>query len=550
MWVYGDRTRRVRPAELLAEAEAAWRAGDGVSALVGLGQLIQGVADAEFAQRGCDARSPVTDALMAAMMGAAGASAAPAPDFASLEASLKRSAPEALQVRVPEGYAFYALHPALYAAAARQLPPADWRVIGIRSIGASLSAAAAAVLGAPPPATVRPVGPPFERELRLSPELRAEWALHAGRFVVVDEGPGLSGSSFGAVADALERLGVGRERIAFLPGHGGDLGPQASPEHRARWAGALRPVAEFDAVVLPELDRAVEALVGPATAPMRDISGGGWRSLRGWSDPPPINAGQERRKFLHETREGRWLVKFAGLGPIGAAKLERARALAGAGLTPEPAGVAEGFLVERWIEGAGPLNGKPLQRLGELLVARSKLPAETEEGASLVDLAEMLRVNAGEALGPAAAEAAGRWAGRARLLERGVERVHVDGRLHRWEWLAPPSGRPLKTDAVDHSQAHDLVGPQDIRWDLAGAEFEFDLTPGETEGLRPDLSVSDPLFGFMRLAYPAFQLGLWTMAADAQAGWPEEAARARGQARRYRRRLAALLGVDPTPARS
>ena len=94
-----------------------------------------------------------------------------------------------MEVRVPEGYAFYALHPALYASAAAHLPPGDWRVIGIRSIGTSLSAVVAAALGAPPPVTVRPTGHPFARELRLSAELEAEWAAHAGPFVVVDEGP-------------------------------------------------------------------------------------------------------------------------------------------------------------------------------------------------------------------------------------------------------------------------------------------------------------------------------------------------------------------------
>ena len=282
MWVYGDRTRRLRPAALLAEAEADWAAGDPVSALIGLGQLAQGFADVAFVRQGCDARSPVADALMTALVDVArpiaGADAAGGPEFSSLG---EKVAGEAyLEVRVPEGYAFYALHPALYAAAARRLPPGEWQVIGVRSIGTSLAAVVAATLDAPPPVTVRPTGDPFDRRLALAPELEAEWASHTGRFVIVDEGPGLSGSSFGAVADALERLGVARERIAFLPGHAGDLGPQASPEHRARWAGALRPVAEFDAVILPELAAGVQALVGPATAPMQDISGGEWRAIR------------------------------------------------------------------------------------------------------------------------------------------------------------------------------------------------------------------------------------------------------------------------------
>jgi hypothetical protein len=539
MWVYGDRNRRVRTDRLLAEAEGDWRRGDAISALIGLGQLLQGVADAEFEPRGCDARSPATDALAAALVSVARRD----PDADRHLAALgPRLGTAELLVRVPEGYAFYALHPELHAAAARRLPAGNWCVVGIRSIGTSLAAVVAAALDAPPPVTVRPSGHPFARELSLSRELQDEWAAHTSRFVVVDEGPGLSGSSFGAVADALERLGVARDRIAFLPGHGGDLGPEASSEHRARWSGALRPVAAFDEVVLPRLQAGVEALTGPGLEPLRDISGGGWRALRLSDEPPPVYAGQERRKFLHRTGSGPWLVKFAGLGRIGAAKLERARALAAAGFTPEPAGLAEGFLVERWVDDAGALDGQPLERLAAYLDRRRRFEAESDDGAALEQLAEMIRVNAGEALGPAAEQAALRWAARAHELEPRVRRVHVDGRLHRWEWLARPGAPPLKTDAVDHSEAHDLVGAQDITWDIAGAELEFGLTPNETEGT---FGADPKLLAFMRLAYPAFQLGLWTLAAQAQVDWAEEGARAQAQADRYARRLAARLDVDP-----
>lgn len=567
MWVYGDQTRTAPAAELLAEVQADLAAGDSLSALIGLGQLLQGVADAEFDVRGRDARSPATDALMTALVGVARRLPSPpegeGPGMGGGAAEPRSSRPAAgvrllppiptlpppggkgFSVRVPEGYAFYALHPALYAAAARQLPPADWRVIGIRSIGTSLAAVVAATLGAPPPVTVRPAGHPFSRELRLAPELEAEWAAHPGPFVVADEGPGLSGSSFGAVADTLERLGVARARIAFLPGHGGDLGPQASAEHRARWAGALRAVARFEDVVLPRLAASVEGLVGPGTAPLRDISGGGWRALRVWPEPPPISAAQERRKFLHATADGAWLVKFAGSGRIGRSKLDRARALYAAGFTPEPAGMVEGFLVQRWIDAPAPATA-PRDRLADYLALRARFPAEPEAGAPLATLAEMIRVNAEEALGPAVAEAVRPWAEQAVRLEPRVRRVHTDGRLHRWEWLALADGRLLKADALDHSAAHDLVGAQDITWDVAGAELEHDLDEDGVERLRLHLDADPGLLDFMRLAYPAFQLGLWTVAAQAQAGWPEEAARAQAQADRYARRLAGLLQLDLT----
>jgi hypothetical protein len=300
-------------------------------------------------------------------------------------------------------------------------------------------------------------------------------------------------------------------------------------------------------VVLPALQAGVEALVGPAAAPLRDISGGGWRDLH--PDRPPVFASQERRKFLHETADGFWLVKFAGLGRIGRAKLDRARALHAAGFTPEPAGLVEGFLVERWID-ADPPAPVPFDRLADYLAFRAgSFPADSDDGASLATLAEMIRVNAEEALGPAAAEAVRPWAEQAAALEARVRRVHTDGRLHRWEWLAALHGRLLKTDALDHSEAHDLVGAQDIAWDIAGAEFEHELGGEDAERLRVRLGADPALLRFMRLAYPAFQLGLWTMAAQSQSGWADEAARVQARADLYAQRLAALLGVDPRPRR-
>jgi len=543
MQVYGDQARRATPGELLAEVEADLRAGERVSALIGLGQLLQGAADAEFAARGADARSPAQDALAAALTelaattltahsrgsgnpGFEGGAGLPGKAWVLASARMSEWGEREIEARAPEGYAFYALHPALYAAAARRLPPGDWQVIGLRSIGTSLAAVAAAALGAPPPVTVRPVGHPFARTLALAPELEAELAAHAGPFVIVDEGPGLSGSSFGAAADALERLGVARERVAFLPGHGGDLGPAASPEHRSRWAAARRPVAAFDAVILPQLLAAAEALVGPALSPPEDVSGGRWRERLGVS--APAWPAQERRKLLLRTASGTWLLKFAGLGRIGRRKLERARRLHAAGWTPEPAGLAEGFLVERWFADARPARPSP-EALGDYLAVRAAAPAEL--GADAATLWAMTRANADEALGPAAAEALDRRAPDLVRLAALAPAVETDGRLHRWEWGVRPNGRAIKFDALDHCEAHDLIGAQPIAWDLAGAELE--LSPADIERLRARLAVRPELLALHRLAYPAFQLGLWTLA-----GEPAQAAG-------YARRLAALLGVDP-----
>jgi hypothetical protein len=124
--------------------------------------------------------------------------------------------------------------------------------------------------------------------------------------------------------------------------------------------------------------------------------------------------------------------------------------------------------------------------------------------------------------------------------------VHVDGRLHAWEWLVTPAGDLLKIDAVDHSCGHDLVGCQDIAWDVAGAELELGLSPAETERLAQRLGVAPGLLAIHRACYPAFQLGLWSFAPAEEA-----LARRRPTIRRYRdalRRFAepsTIPGEDP-----
>jgi hypothetical protein len=142
----------------------------------------------------------------------------------------------------------------------------------------------------------------------------------------------------------------------------------------------------------------------------------------------------------------------------------------------------------------------------------------------------MARHNTAEALGEAAATWFDRWsaADLARLGAR-ARPVETDNRMQAWEWLALPDGRLLKADAVDHHAAHDLVGCQDIAWDVAGAMVEL--------GLDPVLPVDPGLLDVLLPCYCAFQLGAWTMAAEA-APDVAEAARCRAAAARYVARLA------------
>jgi hypothetical protein len=299
----------------------------------------------------------------------------------------------------------------------------------------------------------------------------------------------------------------------------------------------------FDALLIESgrLQAWAEDLAGPAVAPLEDVSGGRWRALafRDAVEPPPSNAAQERRKFLLRTRDGAWLLKFAGLGRIGERKLERARALHAAGFTAEPAGLVHGFLVERWIEPATRAPAVPVDHLARYLRFRRERFA-ADGGATLPQLFETARANTA-GLGETAAAALDRFRPGLEVWAASAQPVEIDARLHRWEWLAAPDGRLLKTDALDHHAAHDLIGAQDVAWDVAGAIVELSLDADDAERLRRELETPPDHLAFMTVAYCAFQLGAWHMAAEAQAGWPEEAARLRAARDRYAGRLRELL---------
>ncbi|MGR4863925.1 hypothetical protein [Caulobacter sp. LARHSG274] len=580
MRVYGDRawsepvgqaigrleetlgTVEVRPAGL--ERHAAL-----VGGFIEAAQLLQGVADAEMALAGHDAETPVQAAGMDMLLGLAGAVARSWRDGTTEVPSGWRQAlarwrdldpPSEITCKLAEGYAHYALYPEAYleaaAAAERSAPPV---VLGLRSIGTGLAAMVAVGAGARRrPVTVRPVGPPFARRLRLSPALYAS-ILGDGEepYAVVDEGPGLSGSSFGAVGDLLEEAGVSSPRVTYLPSHAGEPGPHASPAHRERWRRARRLIGDFEGAgrdgVTPSrrLDDWVSELVGPLTEPRRDLSAGRWREV---SDvAAPVLPALERRKFLFRAASGSWLAKFAGLGGEGVRKTAQAGGLAAAGFTPRPAGLRHGFLVETWLEDARALEpgrydrGRLLDHLARYLAFRARhFPASVQDGAGTSELLDMARVNTAEALGEPAAEALHE---RLRVLARtpAGAPIAIDGRLHAWEWRVTPQGRLLKTDAVDHARGHDLVGCQDVGWDVAGAQIELDLSDDEAAWLARAIErlggghVAPARLALHRACYAAFQIGLWSLGDGLD---PAEQGKISAHALRYRRALLRFVQPD------
>jgi hypothetical protein len=535
MLVYGDHALEIDARAQLAELDVHLVQARGHAQLVGAfidaSAIAQGLTDAEAEARGHDARGVLGDRAMQLLVALAHEVAASwralrvdlAPARAALAHLRTAAMPEIVRAKRAEGYAFYAVYPEAYYEAALRAPTRERHVIGLRSIGTGLAAMVAAATGAPLPSTIRPGGDPFRRTVRVDDALIATTGAVApgprrvpegevlgevkGRargpvISIVDEGPGMSGSSFGAVIDLLEARGVPLERIECFPSHANDLGPEATDAHRARWRRVARYVVDCDELLVRSgrLADAIAALVGPLTEPLRDLSGGGWRALKG--DAPAIPQG-ERRKFLARTRDGAYLAKFVGLGRDGEHARDRASVLAAAGFTPEVYGLVHGFLVERWLD-APLLDPRSLDRhhltahVQRYLAFRARrFPASRARGASATQLLEMARRNAGLALGTWTARALDRFS--AHALEPRIRRIETDGKLHAWEWLVCADGTLVKTDAVDHHASHDLIGCQDLAWDVAGAAIEL--------GIDVPCDCDPELLAFYRVCYLAFELG-------------------------------------------
>jgi hypothetical protein len=577
MEFFGDRERRADPRALAEELAADLARAAELPAgprrhavlagcLVRTGELAQGLADAAEAGAGEDRAARA--AMRAAACLARGlwrswraGGRGPPPRPSAVSAVLSRSLGEAVTIRRPEGYALYTLYPEPYAVAARDLAAArDLTVVGIRSIGTSLAAMVAAGAGSRRvPLTVRPAGHPFARRLEPTAAFAREIARRAGgRFAIVDEGPGLSGSSFAAVAEALLAAGVTPERIHLFTSHPDPPGIQASARVRALLARLPRHFVAFDDVFLGagplSVTRLAEDAIGPARL-VDDLTGGKWRTwlYRHEGEWPPSEGWLERRKLLLDAGGTRYVARFAGIGRDGEDKLSRAHALAEAEVAIEPAALRHGFLFERWITGARPLTAAPapraailaaLRRLVQVSAARPRPPSD---GAPPAELVEVARVNAAEALGPEAGEVARRLEDFLPDAAMQARPVEVDGKLQAWEWLVLPDGRLFKADGLDHHAAHDLAACQDALWDVAGAQVELGLTDREAVQLAEAARAVAPgagpaLLPFYRACFLALEVGRWTYASAGEPPGPERARR-RAALARYRRAFAGALAA-------
>jgi hypothetical protein len=272
---------------------------------------------------------------------------------------------------------------------------------------------------------------------------------------VVDEGPGLSGSSFLSVGEAVAELGVAHEQIVFLGTREIDPNALCTRDAPTRWRRF-----RFERVT-PRRYATIASGV--------DVSGGKWRKyfLPHASDWPGCWPQMERLKFL--SAEQRSLLKFEGMGQCGEAAYQRAELLANAGFAPQPQEYREGLIRYDLIKGPrlqpGEITPGIVRRLAHYCAFRTR-EFRTEERPD-PQLSEMVRFNAEQELGTAGKIALDALQGGPAIL--------TDSRMQPHEWVLGEDGRILKTDSVSHGDDHFFPGPIDIAWDLAGAAVEWNM---------------------------------------------------------------------------
>jgi hypothetical protein len=454
--------------------------------------------------------------------------------------------PERLALKRPEGYAYYALDPAAYARAVLELAPASGEllIVGVRSIGTSLSAAACAAARSSgfvaTRLTLRPTGHAWDRRCSLDREALEGLVRPSAETLILDEGPGLSGSTFLAVAEGLEAAGVARDRITLITSHTVDPTRLVARDAAARWSRFRVRTASQGTP--PES-------IGDAL----DVSGGSWRphvfeSEREW---PFVWAATERRKLLVPAQSQ--LVKFVGLPPYGEGPLARGRALAAAGFSPPVEAIAGGYLSQRWVPGVVRSRARSLVTtefldcVVEYLAFRSRaFPADADATTGAAQLDAMMRQNVREALG-------------VELPDQSLELrhgVYADARMQPHEWVAS-AGAFLKVDATDHGDDHGFPGPCDSAWDLAGAIVELGLGPARADAFLASYrrSTGDDARGRLGpylVAYVAERVGRLQMAALSTSS--EEKVRLERELRRSIARLRVFVrrhfGASLAPARS
>jgi hypothetical protein len=532
LWVFREGKQSVSAphmvADLLSRLAKPTLSSTIIDALIEAGGLEAALEDA-----GCQcspSASKVTSAIASAVCGNSSNGLAKVREIlGSLEV------PERIDVSPPEGFTYYALHPTDFIGVLGKVPrePRACAVVGIRSIGTTLSAMVlGALLAEGRPATritVRPTGHPYSRKTDFS-ALQLAWVEQNfnAHFLVVDEGPGRSGSTFLSVAEALRRAGVPRENITLVGSREPDIKSLCADDAIRRWR-QFRFIATS-----PSVNRRFERCTY--------IGSGDWRKFLLPPDTtwPESWTQMERLKFV--SPDGKHLYKFEGMGPFGVKSRIRAFQLADAGFGPSVCEAEDGFLSYSLVQGRRlqpeDADSRVLDQIAQYCAFRfSEFPCTASSGTP--QLRQMLEFNIRQEFGITLSFREDDFCdGR---------QVITDGSMQPHEWIAGRSGRIIKVDGVDHGDNHFFPGPCDIAWDLAGASVEWKMSSAATKYMLDRFRIVSGLdvssrFDLYRLAYLVFRLGFCKMGISTVVGSPEET-RLRKAYDTYRTQAHALLAL-------
>ncbi len=547
MIIYRNPARDVNTADALfeliqlAKDQQARPTQEGVrEILIGLGELEAGVADAlcpdfdhnhppllAFRRAGL-----IAGQLLSMIIGRA-ASAARIQAFQLTEAIAEAGDhrfPPSVRISFPEGYSFYALYPEMYLRSAQRFrserQPLNAVCIGLRSIGTSLCSAVGGQLqdlGCTVfSLSVRPRGHPFDRKLTLSPQLEEELKQRAGwPVLIIDEGPGLSGSSICSAAEKVSELGFEDRNIFIFPAWEGNPAAFLSREAQNLWPRFTKYITQFEEIrdgLSPFSENADSGAV-------RDISAGGWRSLlyRDKKLYPAVQPSFERRKYLispkisprqNETENTPVFAKFCGLGSHGKLVFQRAQLLSEEGIHPPIRGFREGFLLMDFHPGSPLVPEKQGEHFLKFASRYFSFVARTFPAtyrAQMDELIKMIQVNILEGLGH-------NWVQQVEFVSdagykmQNIEPIFLDNRVAAHEWMSCGEGF-YKMDSAEHFEDHFFPGPQDILWDLAAFRIEFGLGERLWREFIADFQKISGRAGieenlpFYSIAYLAFRLG-------------------------------------------
>jgi hypothetical protein len=425
----------------------------------------------------------------------------------ALANELAQDPPEKVRISHPEGFAYYALHPGDFADGMASVDSGfPLAVVGIRSVGTTLSAVACAALRTrgvrASRITVRPAGHPYDRIAELTDAQRG-WVRQrqrdGSRFMVVDEGPGLSGSSFLSVAESLVREGVDAENITFLGTRDVDPGQLCASNAVSRWK-------KFQC-------RRVSSRISQRFKHSTSLSAGAWRKLflDQRAEWPAYWPEMDAAKYLSADRKH--VFKFEGLGDSGRTIRQRSRILHEAGFGARVNDAGDGMSCYEFVAGR-PLvcfdvSTPVLDRIAEYCAFR--VHEFRHHAVAEGQFEEMVRFNFSQ-------EAGRDWPVGAESLRTHYPAI-ADGRMAPHEWIRSEDGRLIKVDASQHGDDHFLPGPTDIHWDLAGAIVEWNMDAAAEQYLlsrfRANSGINLDRAQVFSLAYSVFRASYCKMASIA-----------------------------------